>query len=98
MGTGDSAARGHGRRAQELAMMNFDRVLLEWTAIWLVAAAYVLYRHWKTDEGVGLVLTYVLTFGMLHWVAPVLYLLPWYDSSWRDLTREGSKLTALAMV
>lgn len=78
--------------------MTTDTVLLQWVAIWFVAAAFVLYRHWKTDKGVGLLLTYVLTFGMLHWVAPLLYLLPWFDSSWHDLTREGSRLTAYAMV
>jgi len=78
--------------------MTLDRVLMQWVVIWFVAAAYVLFRQWKTDKGVGLLLTYVLTFGMLHWAAPVLYLLPWYDSSWHDLTREGSRLAAYAMV
>jgi len=78
--------------------MNMDRVLLQWIVIWLAAAAYVLWRHWKTDKGVGLLLTYILTFGMLHWTAAALYLLPWFDSSWHDLTREGSRLAAYAMV
>jgi hypothetical protein len=75
-----------------------DLVLLQWVVIWFIAAAFVLYRRWRTNKGVGLLLTYVLMFGMLHWLGTVLYFLPWFDSPWHELTREGSRLAAYAMI
>jgi hypothetical protein len=35
-------------------------------------------RQWRKVQGAGLVLAYVLNLWMIHWVAPAMYLLPWY--------------------
>src|SRR5437762_3028644 len=47
--------------------------------IWLGAiAALTTARSWRRIPGTGLVLAYVLNLWLIHWVAPALYLLPWY--------------------
>ncbi len=60
-------------------------------------AAYLLFRHWRDGAGVGLLFTYVLTFGLLHWLAPALYLLPWYDTPGLDLTVDGLRASGVAI-
>ena len=60
--------------------------------------AYLFMRHWRDEAGVGLLFTYILTFGLLHWLAPALFLLPWYDVPGLDLTVEGLGESTLAMV
>jgi hypothetical protein len=75
-----------------------DSSLQLWAAVWLATALYLLVRHWRPGAGVGLVLTYVLSFGMLHWVAAVLYLLPWYSNPGFRLTTEGLHQSAYAML
>lgn len=72
--------------------------MLKWAALWLGTAALLLFRHWRSGKGVGILFTYMLSFGMLHWVAPALYLLPWYDTPQRELTAEGLKQSAVAML
>jgi hypothetical protein len=52
-----------------------------WLALWLVAAMAILSKAWKgASPGVGLLLAYVLNLWLIHWVAAVLYLLPWYQN------------------
>jgi hypothetical protein len=47
---------------------------------WLGAlAALATGRQWRKFPGTGLVLAYALNLWMIHWVAPALYLLPWYN-------------------
>lgn len=75
-----------------------ESTLQFWAAVWLVTALYLLVRHWRLGAGVGLVLTYVLSFGMLHWVAAVLYLLPWYMNPGFRVTTEGLRQSAFAML
>lgn len=53
-----------------------------WLLVWLVTAAYILVRHWRSQLGTGLVFTYVLSYGAIHWLAAAIYLLPWYTAPW----------------
>jgi hypothetical protein len=69
-----------------------------WIWIWMIAAAVILGRHWRTGVGSGLVFAYVLSFGAMHALAPAMYLLPWYDSDRAFLTGLGLRESALAMV
>jgi hypothetical protein len=52
--------------------------LTPWVAAWLAVATFVVIRHWRDHQGTGLVVTYVLSFGALHWMSPALGLLPWH--------------------
>ena len=48
--------------------------LLFWVVVWFLAAVWILARHWR-GAGAGLVFTYVLTLAVMHWLAPLIYLL-----------------------
>ena len=78
--------------------MDIERTLLLWVLVWLAAAGYVLVRRWRSGESVGLVLVYVVTFGTIHWLAPMLMLLPWNQGPDLEFTVEGLHQSALAMV
>lgn len=72
--------------------------LLFWTSTVLVVVLAILTRHWRADVGTGLVFAYVATFAVLHWLAPALYLLPWYDTPTRDATILGLRESAIAII
>lgn len=72
--------------------------LLFWVVAWFLAAVFVLARHWRYGTGVGLVLCYILSFAVLHWVAAALYLLPWNRLGGLDLTYEGLRQSTLGMI
>ncbi len=57
----------------------------------------ILARHWR-GAGAGLVFTYVLTLAVMHWLAPLIYLLPWYDNLRFDLTAEGLRQSTFAIL
>lgn len=78
--------------------MQTDWVLVQWVLLWLAVAVVVLIRQWKVDAGVGLLFTHVLSFGVLHWFVPVVYLLPWYDTPWHDTTVVGLRESTLALM
>jgi hypothetical protein len=69
-----------------------------WVLVWLGVAALVLIRHWRTGVGAGLVFTFVLSFGAMHVLVPLLYLIPWFDSDRLELTALGLRQAALAIV
>jgi len=69
-----------------------------WLWVWVFAAAFALVRCWREGAGAGLVLTYVLTFGVMHWLAAFLFMLPWHSEAGRDLTALGMRESAIAMV
>ncbi len=71
--------------------------MLTWAAAWAGLAVFTLYRHWRHGRGVGLLLTYVFSFMALHWLAPMLHLLPWFDPFAGDLTAEGLRQSTIAM-
>jgi hypothetical protein len=74
-----------------------DEVLRLWVVVWLAAALWILVRHWR-GAGAGLVFTYVLTMAVMHWLAPLIYLLPWYDNPRFDLTAEGLRQSTFAIL
>src|SRR5258707_857559 len=59
---------------------------------------FVIIRHWRKDAGTGLLLTYLLSFGTIHLLAPVLYLIPWYGDSRIEPTIQGLRQSTIAMV
>ena len=69
-----------------------------WVLMWGIAAMFLLVRYWRFARGVGLILTYVVSFGSIHWLAAALYVLPWYSASGEGLVAEGMKLSAIALV
>ena len=71
---------------------------MTWVVVWLAAAVYAVIRHWRSEHGVGLVLTYVVMFGTIHWLAPTLMLLPWNQGPELEFTTEGLRHSAFAMV
>jgi hypothetical protein len=75
-----------------------DADLTVWLVLWLVAAAYTLVRHWYLHSGAGLVLTYVLSFGAIYWLAASLYMLPWYLAPDFEMTVGGLRVAAIAML
>lgn len=68
-----------------------------WVVAWACLAGFVLYRHWRRGWGVGLLLTYIFSFAALHWLAPLLHLLPWFEPMRGDLTAEGLRQSTFAM-
>jgi hypothetical protein len=75
-----------------------EQDLLRWILIWLAAAGFLLVRHWRSDAGAGLMFSYVLMFGVLHWVGPAMFLLPWHDQRGVIFTVEGLRLASIAML
>lgn len=72
--------------------------LLRWVIIWAITAVFLLVRHWRSNAGAGLMFSYVLMFGVLHWLGPVMFLLPWHDQRGALLTVEGLRLATTAML
>lgn len=58
--------------------MPAEASLFPWVAVWAIVASFVVIRHWRDHQGTGLVVTYALSFGALHWMSPALGLLPWH--------------------
>jgi hypothetical protein len=66
--------------------------------VWGVAALYLLVRHSRDGGGVGLLMTYVLSFGVMHWFPSSLHLLPWFETRGTSVVAEGMRESAFAMV
>ena len=75
-----------------------DVSMRDWLIVCGGAAAWVFVRAWASGAGVGLVFTYVFSFATLYWMAPLMYLLPWYDTPGHDLTALGLREAAIGMV
>jgi hypothetical protein len=73
-----------------------DRELTWWVGVWLVTALWTLARHWR-GASAGLVFTYVLSLAVMHWLAPAMYLLPWYDNVRIELTAAGLRESLFAI-
>lgn len=48
---------------------------------WAIVAAAIVILRWRAERGVGLVVAFVLSLTSLHWLAAVLYVLPWYEEA-----------------
>jgi hypothetical protein len=75
-----------------------DAELRTLLVVWAVAATFVVVRQWRSNAGVGLVFTYVLTFAAMHWLAPVIYLAPWYLGGRLDYTVEGLRQSTYGLL
>jgi len=69
----------------------------DWLIVLGSAAAWTFLRAWTSGAGVGLVFTYVFSFTTLYWMAPLMYLLPWYDTPGHELTAIGLREAAFGM-
>lgn len=69
-----------------------------WLWVWGIAAIFAFVRSWREGAGAGLIFTYVLTFGTMHWLAAFLYTLPWHRDTGLDFTALGMRESAIAMV
>jgi len=72
--------------------------LVQWVTIWAVVAGFLLIRHWRGNSGAGLMFAYVLMFGVLHWVGPAMFLLPWHDQRGVLFTVEGLRLATTGLI
>ncbi len=68
-----------------------------WVAGWLAIAGVILFRHWRGGWGVGLLLTYLASFAVLHWLAPALQLTSWADAPPSPETMEGLRQSTFAI-
>jgi hypothetical protein len=75
-----------------------DQQLQAWLLGWAAVAAYLLVRHWRTGRGAGLVFTYVLSFGAIHWLAATLHALPWYVAPTTDETIIGLRVATIGLL
>jgi len=58
--------------------------------IWLGAVlTLAVGRSWRRTRGTGLVLGYVVNIWMIHWLAPALYVLRWYDGFDQGIVEAG---------
>lgn len=74
-----------------------EETLRAWVTVWFVAALFIMVRHWR-GAAAGLVFTYVLMLAAIHWLAPAMYLLPWYTNVRYDLTAEGLRQSTFAIL
>jgi len=75
-----------------------DNDLSFWAGLWIIAAAIGVLRHWSSRSSVGLVFTYIMSFGAIHWLAASMYLLPWYSDRGEDLVAIGLREATIATV
>jgi MFS family permease len=74
-----------------------DVSMRDWLMVLGATAAWTFVRAWTSSGTVGLVFTYVFSFTALYWLAPLMYMLPWYDTRGHELTALGLREAALAM-
>jgi hypothetical protein len=72
--------------------------LLRWVVMCALTAGFLLVRHWRGNAGAGLMFAYVLMFGVLHWIGPAIFLLPWHDQRGAQFTVEGLRLATIALI
>src|SRR5262245_42768739 len=75
-----------------------DVSMRDWLIVFGGAAVWTFLRAWTSGAGVGLVFTYVFSFTTLYWMAPLMYLLPWYDTPGHDLTALGLREATFGIV
>jgi hypothetical protein len=68
-----------------------------WVTVWIVVAILLFIRHWRSGQGVGLLLTYVVCLGSIDWLASALFLLPWNPATGLQFVTDGMRLSAIAI-
>jgi hypothetical protein len=67
--------------------------------IWLGAIlALAVARAWRRTPGVGLVLAYVLNLWLIHWIAPAIYVLPWYQGFDQRIVEAGLEQSTYGVI
>lgn len=66
--------------------------------LWLVIAGAFVWWRWTVGRGVGLAVAFVLGLSAIHWVATVLYLLPWYESLDPALVAVGFRVAIQGLI
>jgi hypothetical protein len=67
-------------------------------ALWLVIASAFVWWRWTVRRGVGLAVSFVLGLSAIHWVATVLYLLPWYEYWDPDMVAVGFRVAIQGLI
>jgi hypothetical protein len=66
---------------------------------WLAVAAAIVFFRWRSAGGMGLVVAFVVSLTSLHWLAAVLYVMPWYaDGVDRDVVVTGLRMAWLGLL
>lgn len=73
---------------------NLPLVLTVWM---LVIFAMAIARRRKHTSGVGLVLAYVLNLWLIHWLASLSYLFPWFHGYFEEFTIAGTEQSLYAV-
>ncbi|HYA18369.1 MAG TPA: hypothetical protein VEF06_12940 [Bryobacteraceae bacterium] len=73
---------------------NLPLILVSWI---VVLAVLMIARQRKHTAGVGLVFAYVLNLWMIHWVASLMYVLPWYNGENPEYTTSGTEQSLYAV-
>src|SRR5205823_4529809 len=73
---------------------NLPLVLTVWM---MIIGAMAIARKRKHTAGVGLVLAYVLNLWMIHWVASLVYVFPWYSGPDEASTILGTEQSLYAI-
>ncbi|HEY6359343.1 MAG TPA: hypothetical protein VIX35_13970, partial [Vicinamibacterales bacterium] len=68
-----------------------------WVVVWIVVAAFLFGRHWRSGRGVGLLLTFVVSLGSIDWLASAMFLLPWNPATGLQFVTDGMRLSAIAI-
>ncbi|SRR6266436_842466 len=78
--------------------MLFDNGFLIWLVMWLVIAAAILCLQTRqSSHRVGLVLAYVFSLWLIHWLAAAMYVLPWYSNFNTDDVLAGLQQSTYAV-
>jgi hypothetical protein len=66
---------------------------------WVLVAAAIVFYRWREERGMGLVVAFVVSLTSLHWLAAVLYVMPWYSEGVdRDDVAVGLRIAWLGLV
>lgn len=66
--------------------------------LWVIAGGVLFIGQWKLGQGTGLVPAFVLELFVLHWLAAVIYLLPWYSNLSPAIVYDGLQQSTIALV
>jgi hypothetical protein len=75
-----------------------DSAFGPWVVAWLVVAVVIAVMHHRRSRyGAGLVLTWLLSLALIHWLAAAVYASPWYPVADPELTQQGFRQSFFAL-
>jgi len=79
--------------------MDTRSLLFGWLVVWMATAAIiVIVRQRSRIPGAGLVVAYLVSLGLLHWVGAAALLLPQADTTNIETVLEGFRLSAIGVL